>query len=469
MTPPESLLSSILSMSARHGFFPPAARILVGCSGGADSLALTHALWSLAPERGWHIEAAYIHHGLRAAADAEAEQLTHLMARWGLQFRIARVEARPSPGQSPEEAARDARYAALNALAETSNATHLALGHHADDQLETVLMRLTKGSALPGLLGIPATRPQHEGPRIVRPLLGVARATIEAYLESHGLAWFEDESNRDAAIPRNRLRHEVTPALRTLNPSIHRTLGANLAVLADEDDYLRHQAREAIRPLLRHQAPGLIGLEEAGLTALHPALQRRILAQAYAHVQGTHRGLSALRLERIREAGEGVDVGDGLRAEARHGLLLLYRAIEAPAPVPARPGETIELAGALLSLKLAAESPQSLGPEEAFDADRLPTDLVWRLARPDTDRFTPWGRGTSRPLAQFLSKQRVARPLMERQLVLATGNDVLWIVGVRRGAQAPIGPATQQVVKAIRERQAWFDNAWGDPYHEADL
>lgn len=452
---------------------PRGARILVGCSGGADSLALAHALHALAPGQGWHVEAAYVHHGLRAAADREAEHLAHRMAQWGVPFRVARIEVRPGAGQSPEEAARDARYAALNALAGASGATILALGHHADDQLETVLMRLTKGSALPGLLGIPAQREQIAGPRIVRPLLEVPRAAVEAYLIRHGLDWFEDESNRDASIPRNRLRHEVTPVLRALNPAIHRTLGANLAVLADEDDYLRRQAREALAPLLRHEAPGLLGLDAAGLASLHPALQRRILAQAYAQVQGTHRGLSARRLERIRLAGEGVDVGEGLRAEVRHGVLLLYRAFEAPAPVPARVGETIELAGVRLGLgqRLRLRGTDEITPPNLIllDADLLPPELVWRTARPDTDRIVPWGREKPRPLAQFLAKQRVPRPVMERMPVLASGDDVLWVVGVRRGTQAPISPATQRVVKAICERQAWFDNARGGPYHEADL
>lgn len=467
--PLDPLHGQLLALDARLGLLPSGARILVGCSGGADSLALVHALRELAPSRGWQLEAAYVHHGLREAADREAELLTARMAEWGVPFRVARLDLRPAPGQSPEEAARDARYAALNALADTSGASILALGHHADDQLETVLMRLTKGSALPGLLGIPARRAQPSGPCIVRPLLEVPRAAIEAYLDWHGLKWFEDESNRDTAIPRNRLRHEVTPVLRSLNPAIHRTLGANLAVLADEDDYLQQQARGALLALVRHEGVGLLGLDAAGLQGLHPALQRRTLALAYAQVQGGRRGLSAQRLERIRQAGEGVDVGDGLRAEVKHDVLLLYRAFEAPAPVSARVGESIELAGVRLGLGQADETILHQGASEAFDADRLPGSLVWRTARPATDRFTPWGREKSRPLGQFLAKQRVPRPFMERMPVLASDDDVLWIVGLRRGSQAPISPATQRVVKAICERQAWFDNARGGPYHEADL
>lgn len=478
MSQPDPLIAGILALSERHNLLAAGDSVLVGCSGGADSLALVHALCALAPERGWRVEATYVHHGLRLEADREAELLAARMAAWGVPFRVARVVARPAPGQSPEEAARDARYAALNALARASGATRLALGHHADDQLETVLLRLTKGSALPGLLGIPARREQEEGPCIVRPLLGIPRATIEAYLTRNALDWFEDETNRDAAIPRNRLRHQVSPVLRGLNPSLHRTLSANLAVLGDEDDYLRRQACEALAPLLRHEAPGLIGLEKAGLDALHPALQRRVLAHAYARVQGTHRGMTALRLERIRESEAGVDVGAGLRTEVRHGILLLYRTFEAPAPVMARVGEAIDLAGAHVGLllkgkdenpPLASPPPGGKGERVGFDAERLPGDLVWRFARPDTDRFVPWGHERARPLSQFLAKQRMPRPVMERQLVLATGDDVLWVVGERRGAEAPITEATRRVVEACRMRQAWFDNAWGDPYHEADL
>ncbi|HEY9900396.1 MAG TPA: ATP-binding protein [Pantanalinema sp.] len=184
----DPLLYDILSPSERHSLLAPGEAVLVGCSGGADSLALVHALCALAPERGWHVEAAYVHHGLRPEADREAELLAARMASWGVPFRVARVAIRLAPGQSPEEAVRDARYAALNALARASGATRLAP--------------------------------------------------------------------------------------RALNPAIHPTLSLNLAVLADEDDYLSRQAQEAIRPLLCHEGPGLIGLEAAGLALLPPALPR---------------------------------------------------------------------------------------------------------------------------------------------------------------------------------------------------
>ncbi|HEY9856942.1 MAG TPA: tRNA lysidine(34) synthetase TilS, partial [Stenomitos sp.] len=186
----DSLHRTLLETARRYGLFEPHETILVGCSGGADSLALAHALRAIAPEHGWRVAAAYVHHGLRPEADAEARELSARMQTWGMPFRILHGDvAREAQrtGRSPEEAARDVRYAALNGLAAEIGATALALGHHADDQIETVLWRLTKGSALPGLLGIPMTRLQTPGPRIVRPLLTLPRLEIEAYLRRHGL------------------------------------------------------------------------------------------------------------------------------------------------------------------------------------------------------------------------------------------------------------------------------------------
>lgn len=466
----DPLHRALLESDRRHGLFGPHASILVGCSGGADSLALAHALHALAPSQSWTVSAAYVHHGLRPEAEAEAATLTTLMQAWSMPFQVVRIDvaaAIRTTGRSPEEAARDARYAALNAIASEWAASVLALGHHADDQIETVLMRLTKGSALPGLLGIPVARPQATGPRLVRPLLSVSRAEIEAYLERHGLPWFEDATNQETAIPRNLLRHQVVPVLKRLNPALPETLATTLDVLGAEHEWLAEATRRAFEPLVRYREPGLVAWEEAGLAALHVALQRRALAFAYEHVTGTRRGLTYERIERLRQAELRMpDLGEGLRAYSDRGLRWLASPFQPPDPVPAEPGGGVEA----WSVRLEWADPESaLGFDRdavAFDADRLPGPLEWRMARPRSDRFAPWGHRATHSLERFLAKERVPPPLRERLLVLATGDDVWWVVGLRRSLQAPIVAGTRRALMARHDRRAWFDRAISDPYHE---
>lgn len=457
----DPLLLALLDLTDQRALLARGERLLVGCSGGLDSLCLVHALKALASLRGWHLSACYVHHGLRDVAEREARTLAEGMADWGVPFRVRRVTI--APQGSPEERAREARYDALNGAARELACTALVLGHHADDQAETVLYRLAKGSALPGLLGIPMVRPQPGGPRIVRPWLETPKAELEAYARRHGLTWFEDLTNQDTAIPRNRIRSRILPELKALNPALHRTLGANLAVLADEDDYLRLQAEHALALLIRLTGPGLLGWEAAPTRSLHPALQRRLLALAYARVMGGPRGMTQAKLERVRtilaEPGGPLELGDGLRALHQYGQLFLYREVLPPDPIPAHPdGQRVAAHGVRLEAADPA-NPQAPSALEAwFDADRLPEGLVWRLARPERDRFTPWGRSTPHPLGTFLTKSRVPKPLRTRLTVLAAGDDVLWIPGLRRGAQAPISQASSRAVRGVMDSQAWFDN-----------
>ncbi|HYA00121.1 MAG TPA: tRNA lysidine(34) synthetase TilS [Candidatus Binatia bacterium] len=206
----------------RHGVIRPGETVVVACSGGPDSTALLEAMARLAPPRGWRLHAVHVDHGLRPGSAAEAALVASLAERAGVGFSAVRVKVRPGP--SLQDQARRARHRALGEAADRLGASAIALGHTADDQAETVLMRLLTGATPRGLRAMAA----REG-RLARPLLHVWREETVAYCAALGLEPLDDPSNRDPRFLRSRVRHELLPALEAVFPGARR----RLAILAE--------------------------------------------------------------------------------------------------------------------------------------------------------------------------------------------------------------------------------------------
>jgi tRNA(Ile)-lysidine synthase len=185
-----SLVEAVRAAVSRHGLLVPGDRVLVAVSGGPDSVALLHVLTALAAEHALTLAVCHVHHGLRPEADRDAAFVGALAARLGCPATVERVQVPRRPDRSPEALARAARYAALGRAARALGATRIALGHTADDQAETVLMRLLQGAGPRGLGGIPVRRG-----RLIRPLLDSDRAAVLAHLAAHDLPWVEDATS----------------------------------------------------------------------------------------------------------------------------------------------------------------------------------------------------------------------------------------------------------------------------------
>src|SRR5262249_20306616 len=248
--PTSTLLTAVRTAVAGAAPIPAGARVLVAVSGGPDSVALFHALSTLAPERDWRLRACHVHHGLRLEADDDARFVERLASDLGWPVTVERIVVPSGAGLSPEASARAARYAAPGRAARSSAAARVALGHTADDQAETVLMRLLQGAGPRGLSGIPPRRG-----RLVRPLLGVERATVLGYLAAHALRWVEAVTNRDPKFLRTRTRAEVLPLLGAhVGPPLGEALGRTARA-----------ARETVEALDALVAPRLDG-------RLHPTV-----------------------------------------------------------------------------------------------------------------------------------------------------------------------------------------------------
>jgi len=432
----------------RHAMLAGGEAVLVAVSGGADSTALLHLLGGLAPE--WHLRLHVLHvdHQLRAGSAGDADFVRALGRRLSVPVEVATVEV--TARASLEEAARQARYAALEAEADRIGAHRIALGHTADDQAETVLMRLLEGAGVRGLAGIPAVRG-----RIIRPLLAVRRRDLVARLERAGLAWIEDPTNRDPKFFRNRVRHELLPLLAAsyaadVVVALNRVAGdARTAV-----ETLERVASVELDRLTRVEGDGLI-LPGDELSALPRPVAAEVLRLAAARLGGraplrawAHRGLGRLlasppprrpfRLGRLT-----VEVSGRLVRLARGAAPAL---LARPVPIPG--SLALPEVGLRLETRLLPAEGYAVPRERdrvAFDADELPGPLVVR-ARQAGDRFRPFGAGARR-LKTFLIDAKIPRWERERLPIVEAKGEIVWVAGLRRGARAALTPGSRRVLE----------------------
>jgi tRNA(Ile)-lysidine synthase len=431
----------------RHAMLAPGNVVVIGVSGGADSVALLHVLTELAPVFALRLHVLHVDHGLRPDSARDGVFVRTLGARLGVPVDVVSVGVGSG---SVEAAARAARHAALEAAAEHVGAARIALGHTADDQAETLVMRLLEGTGVRGLAGIPAVRG-----RLIRPLLDVRHHDTVAALQAAGLPWLEDPSNRDARFFRNRVRHEILPRLAVESPG---DLVVRLSRLA-------HRAREAVEALdrtaatelqrLAREDDGALILSRSALAALPRPVAAEVLRAAAARLGSRaplrawgHRGLRRILAEPVprrpfRLGGVTVEVsGDRVRVGAPVQPAIAPRELAVPGRV-----ELPEIGRALEAVLLSAEDYAV--PRErdraAFDATGLPSRLLVR-ARRRGDRFRPFGGGDRR-LKSFLIDAKVPRWDRDRLPLVDAGHDIVWVAGVRRGAAAPITACTGTIVE----------------------
>lgn len=342
--PPVSRVREAVEASLREQGLE-GARLLVAVSGGVDSTVLLDALHGLQARcPGLRLAVGHVHHGLRGeAADGDAAAVEAAARARGLPFGCARVDPRRRVAEALssrsrptlQEAARRLRYEALWPMARQLLAAGpgnpddpplVATAHTASDQAETVLLRLLRGCGPSGLSGIP---PRSADGRVVRPLLSVDRATVEAYARARGLAWRDDASNGDRHYARNRLRHDWLPALaREFNPQLLNTL-AHLAESHRRDaDWIDALVAAEASRRFRPEPPGL-AVEASGWAELAPALAWRLLRRAWVELSGG-RDLGRHHLERLHafalagRPGRLLELPGGLRARFADGRLRLW-------------------------------------------------------------------------------------------------------------------------------------------------
>ncbi|MBI3087802.1 MAG: tRNA lysidine(34) synthetase TilS [Candidatus Omnitrophica bacterium] len=284
----DPLLLKVRDAVAAHRLIRPRDRVLVGVSGGPDSVALLHVLAGLRATLGMALAVVHVDHQLRPDSADDAAFVEALARRWQVPATILRRDVRAETsgqGRSLEDAARRVRYDAFLDAARLHSATRLTLAHTADDQAETVLMRLLRGSGLTGLSAIPITR-SLEDVTVVRPLLGIWRTEVLAYLARHRLAFREDATNRDPRFLRNRIRRELLPLLeQAYNPQIKLLLGQLAEQCRTDMGFLQTAAQRHWKRLVK-ASNGSLAIRIEAFLQQPSALQRQLIRMALERLQG---------------------------------------------------------------------------------------------------------------------------------------------------------------------------------------
>ena len=308
----------------RHGLCPPGSRLLIGLSGGSDSVALTRLLLELSPHGGFTIAGlAHLNHGLRATASRDETFCRSFASAVGVVLSVGSSDVGAlarSQKLSLEDAARRERYAFLARAADDLGADVVAVGHTQDDQAETFLLKLMRGAGLAGLAGVYPRKG-----RVVRPLLDVSRADLRTYLLALGQPWVEDESNDDVANPRNRVRHRVLPELDRALGGDSRPNLARAAALAREDASWLEQAADGHYAALATEHAGGVELDAEALAALPLPLGRRVALRGLRQISGG-REVALDHVEAVLGVAGGRSGGadvPGGRVELRRGKAVL--------------------------------------------------------------------------------------------------------------------------------------------------
>lgn len=450
--------------------------ILLGVSGGADSLALMHGLDVL----GYDVVVAHVDHGLRAESPQEADFVRLLAEARGLPFYSQQVDVQQtadSETQSVEEAARNVRYQFLFEQARRLMCQAVAVGHHADDQVETIFMHLMRGAALPGLTGMPYRRLMLLWDKkipLVRPLLGIWRDEIDAYIEQIGLKPCDDRSNLDTTYHRNRIRHELIPVLKTYNPKIKTVIWRMADVLREEEQFLDEITEQTFEECRQSGTDEHMILTLSRFNRQPKALRRRVLRHAIAQLCPDLRDVGFEVIERgLTFAQEAVSGGE-IDLVARLNLVVINDALmiktwstELPdlgqpsllsedeqslldlgRPVHLRFGQRIEASLLENFPENLMAAVKALSSDEAWlDYDHLNLPLVVR-ARQDGDRFKPLGMGgQSQSLQDFFVNCKVAQPFRSQWPLVISGDEVTWVVRLRPSEVFKISATTQKILK----------------------
>jgi len=441
--------------------------LLVAVSGGVDSVCLLHVLINLREELNLNLHVAHLDHGLRGAeAEADATYVTRLASRLGVPDTIEKRDVTAYKQEhrlSTEEAAREVRYRFLAETAASIGSDMVAVGHTGDDQVETVLMHLVRGSGTRGLVGLrPLNRWQSPGGpaiTVIRPLLGVSRRETEAYCRRHRLAARTDTSNLSLSPLRNRIRLELLPLLREYNPRVAEAVLRTAAIVADDLAFIDAET-ERLWKKVADMRQNTVVLDRDAFGRLPPLIKRNLLRLSIERLIGGLKDIEARHIEVVMEAldkpaGKRLTLPDGLIFAIEYDRYLLTTEPVALSPFPVLEGEyrlniqgQTRLPGWLVSAAFVDPPPMAEKNKLVTYVDLEKTGrLLLVRSRRRGDRFMPAGLGHEKKLGVFMIDARIPQAWRDRIPVVCSPQQIVWVAGYRLDERARVTPETEKVLR----------------------
>jgi tRNA(Ile)-lysidine synthase len=450
-------LKKFLAHIERLQLFQPGETVVVAVSGGADSVALLDILSKIAQGR-LHLVVAHLNHGLRGEdSDGDQAFVAQLAASYRLPFAARRAEVAAiarSKGLSLEDAGRQERYRFFAEVARDYNAGSIALAHHRDDQAETVLMRLLRGSGAAGLSAMGSVQGM-----LKRPLLQVSRKEIEQYLSCNMLTFRTDSTNADTTILRNSIRHELMPLLARYNPKVSERLAATAEILAGDEELLEGLTEAAYQRCLK-EGPQRSVLDLDQVVREPRALRLRLYRRALRELRGDLHQIGLSHLESIDRLALAPRPNARIKLPGDCNVARSYQVLNFSGAIPEQAVGAFQVAiegegdhplpgGARLSVALV-KRPASLDPGAPqivyFDPASAPFPWLVRSFQPG-DRFRPLGMTGAQKLKELFINEKLAPEQRRRvPLVLSRGR-IVWVCGHRISDDAKVPSTAEQVLR----------------------
>lgn len=447
--------------------------VVVGVSGGADSVALLHVLYTLQKEYDLKLKIVHVHHGLRGAeADRDLAFVKQLGQTWQIPFKEYHFDVKAEAvkqGVGEEEAGRKLRYASFY---EEAAGGKVAVAHNRNDQAETVLMRICRGAGLTGLTGIAPVRGT-----IIRPLLFCSRKEIEAYCQKEGLDFCEDKTNGLQIYTRNKIRLGLLPWMeKEINVGAVEHIARSAQLLAEEKDFLEGLAEEALADCLVFHQEGQVSLKKDALQKCHPALRRRVLRRAFRLVKQDIRDLSFVHMQQVeelldKETGKRISLAQGLGAEIQYeNLHLFFNKTEKVGgycyELSFKKTIFIKEADKYVRLSCNAEKKEGIPfpvCTKVFDYDKIKKTLCCRT-RQQGDHLSI-GSGHEKKLKDFMIDEKIPRKEREQIPLIACGEEILWVVGYRTAEKFSADETTKNILSIQIWEEKGNEGKCGDTNH----
>ena len=441
----------------KHSMLKAGQRVLVGLSGGPDSVCLLAVLKRIKDDYNLTVHAMYVNHNLRPdEIPAEIAFCEEFCNEMKVDFSVRSVDVKgyvKEQGINKQEAARDLRYKAFHEAAMEIRADKIALAHNADDQAETIFMRLIRGAGASGLAGMPAKR----GP-VIRPLLEIERRDIEDFLVRENLRWVTDSSNLQTDYFRNKFRLTIMPELKKINPGLIQSVNRTVSILQEEERYLGIIVTKTLMKMISRKTGTRIELFLTPMESMDIVILRRVLRRALDETEGL-RGISFIHIEEIIRlvkegmSGDRIYLPRGIRVIKDYSLLVITS--EEPRKIASYeinvPGEVAIVGSGVVIKASFEEEGEDFGDGKSsvlLDAANMNFPLKIR-PRNQGDFFYPYGFGKRKKLQDFFVDEKVPRDERDSIPLVVSGDDVIWVAGYRADDRFRVSGSTKKFLRLV--------------------